>query len=53
MVAIAAAAVDEVIGIAREIESRELAIVTEALGGATIAEARAKHGYHVLQRHDQ
>ena len=36
----------------REIEARELAILTEALGGATIAEARAKHGYHLLQRHD-
>ena len=52
VVAIAAAAVDEVIGIAREIEARELAIVTEALGGTTIAEARAKHGYHALQRQD-
>jgi regulator of RNase E activity RraA len=52
VVSIAADDVDEVLGIAREIEARELAIVTEALAGATIAEARAKHGYHALQRHE-
>ena len=52
VVAIAANAEAEVIGVAREIAAREEAIVADALAGATIAEARARHGYHVLQRRD-
>jgi regulator of RNase E activity RraA len=42
----------EAIGIARGIEQREAAIVVDALAGASIAEARARHGYHELQRRD-
>jgi regulator of RNase E activity RraA len=52
VVAIAAAAEDEVVAIAREIHERETAILAEALAGSTIAEARARHGYHKLQRGD-
>ena len=41
---------DEVLGIAREIAAREAAVLRRALGGATIAQARAAEGYHTLQR---
>ena len=40
----------EVLEIAEMIHSREESILAAALGGATIAEARAKYGYHDLQR---
>jgi len=50
VVAIASGAEAEVIEIARGIAAREEAILADALGGATIAEARARHGYHLLQR---
>jgi len=52
VVAIAQAAEQEVLEVARGIAAREEAIVAEALAGATIAEARARHGYHSLQRHE-
>jgi 4-hydroxy-4-methyl-2-oxoglutarate aldolase len=42
----------EVIEVARRIAEREEAILAEALAGASIAEARSRHGYHVLQRPD-
>lgn len=41
---------DDVLEVAEMIQAREKAILTAALGGATIAEARAKYGYHDLQR---
>lgn len=53
VVVIAAAAEDEVLALAREIAARETAILAEALAGASIAEARARHGYHVLQRRNR
>ncbi|WP_037817901.1 MULTISPECIES: RraA family protein [Amycolatopsis] len=43
---------DDVLEVAEMIQAREEAILTAALGGATIAEARAKYGYHDLQRAD-
>ncbi|WP_037362179.1 RraA family protein [Amycolatopsis orientalis] len=43
---------DEVLEVAEMIQAREEAILAAALGGATIAEARAKYGYHDLQRAD-
>jgi regulator of RNase E activity RraA len=52
VVAIAQHVEAEVVEIARGIEQREAAIVADALAGASIAEARAKHGYHELQRRD-
>jgi 4-hydroxy-4-methyl-2-oxoglutarate aldolase len=53
VVSIAAAVEQEVLEIARGIAEREAAIVSEALNGATIAEARARHGYHDLQRRSE
>ncbi|MCX5563530.1 RraA family protein [Streptomyces sp. NBC_00038] len=41
---------EEILGVAREIEQREAGILAAALEGATIAEARARYGYHLLQR---
>ena len=40
----------EVAGLAAGIAEREDAITAAVLAGATIAEARARHGYHTLQR---
>ncbi|MGY1824621.1 RraA family protein [Geodermatophilus sp. SYSU D00079] len=40
----------EVLGIAREIEEREGAILAAALAGSSLREARAAQGYHELQR---
>jgi regulator of RNase E activity RraA len=50
VVAIPAAVETEALEIARGIAEREEAILGEALAGSTIAEARARHGYHDLQR---
>jgi 4-hydroxy-4-methyl-2-oxoglutarate aldolase len=50
VLAIAQEAEQEVLEIAHGIAEREQAIVTEALAGSSIAEARARHGYHNLQR---
>jgi regulator of RNase E activity RraA len=52
VVAIAQDVEQEMVDVARGIAEREEAIVAEALAGASIAAARAKHGYHVLQRRD-
>lgn len=49
VVVVPASRVDEVAGIARRVELVEGAIVTAVLGGASLAEARAEHGYHALQ----
>ncbi|GAA2593360.1 RraA family protein [Actinomadura fulvescens] len=40
---------DEVVDIARRIDRAEEAIIEAVRGGATLAEARAEHGYHSLQ----
>jgi regulator of RNase E activity RraA len=50
VLAIPAAVESEVIEIGRTIAAIESAILEDALGGATMAEARARHGYHGLQR---
>lgn len=50
VVAISTDVEQDVIELARGIAEREEAIVADALAGASIAEARARHGYHVLQR---
>lgn len=42
----------EVLEIAESIDQRESSILAAALAGATIAEARARFGYHNLQRKD-
>lgn len=42
----------EVTALAGEIGATEDAIATAVVGGMTIGEARAKHGYHTLQRQD-
>jgi len=44
---------DEVLAIARAISESELAILSAVLGGASLAAARASHGYHTLQRRDR
>ncbi|MDX3313904.1 RraA family protein [Streptomyces sp. NPDC054884] len=48
-VAVPTARWDEVADIARRIDRVEDAIVEAVRGGATLAEARARHGYHSLQ----
>ncbi|MFF6804154.1 RraA family protein [Streptomyces sp. NPDC012616] len=48
-VAVPAARWDEVAGLARRIDRVEDAIVEAVRDGATLAEARARHGYHSLQ----
>jgi regulator of RNase E activity RraA len=48
-VVVPAARWDEVIGIARRIDEVEQAIVQAVRDGATLAQARTRHGYHSLQ----
>lgn len=48
-VAVPAARWDEVLGIAQRIDDVEDAIVAAVRDGATLAAARAQHGYHSLQ----
>jgi regulator of RNase E activity RraA len=48
-VAVPAARWDEVADIARRIDRVEEAIVEAVRDGSTLAEARARHGYHSLQ----
>jgi regulator of RNase E activity RraA len=50
VVAIPAAALADVVGLAVGIADREERILADALAGSTIAEARAAYGYHELQR---
>lgn len=52
VLAIAREAEQEVLGVAHEIAAREEQIVADALGGMSIREARARHGYHTLQRQE-
>ncbi len=42
----------EVLRVAEEIAAREQSIVAEALTGSTLGDARARHGYHQLQRQE-
>jgi len=46
------AIVPDVVTIAVEIERREGSILRDVLAGASIADARAAHGYHTLQRRE-
>jgi regulator of RNase E activity RraA len=43
----------EVIEVASWIARRESVILADALAGTTVAQARARHGYHELQRREQ
>jgi regulator of RNase E activity RraA len=43
---------DEVAEICAGIAAREDAIVADVLSGTSLTEARARHGYHLLQRHE-
>jgi regulator of RNase E activity RraA len=43
----------EVLEICVQISSREASILTDVLTGTGIAEARRKHGYHLLQRQEE
>jgi len=44
---------DEVLEICNSISARETAILADVLSGVGIAEARKRHGYHLLQRHEE
>lgn len=50
VVRVPAAVEEQVLEICRTIAAREEKIVADVLGGTTLAEARARHGYHSLQR---
>jgi regulator of RNase E activity RraA len=52
VVAVPRAAEEQVLEICAAIEAREDAIVADVLSGSSLTEARARHGYHLLQRHD-
>jgi 4-hydroxy-4-methyl-2-oxoglutarate aldolase len=43
---------DEVLRICNEISTREAGIVEDVLAGSSLADARARHGYHLLQRRE-
>jgi len=49
VVIVPAERVDEVLALARDIERVEDAIVQDVSSGATLRDARARHGYHSLQ----
>lgn len=50
VVVVPQSAEEAVLQVAKEISERESAIVADILAGSTLAAARAKHGYHKLQR---
>jgi regulator of RNase E activity RraA len=52
VVAVPQAAEEQVLDICTAIEAREAAIVADVLSGSSLTAARARHGYHLLQRHD-
>ncbi len=52
VVAVPPAAEEQVLEICTAIQAREDAIVADVLSGSSLTEARARHGYHLLQRHD-
>jgi 4-hydroxy-4-methyl-2-oxoglutarate aldolase len=43
---------DDVAAVSVQIAAREEAIVTDILAGTSLADARKRHGYHLLQRHE-
>jgi 4-hydroxy-4-methyl-2-oxoglutarate aldolase len=43
---------EQVLEISTAIAEREDAIVADVLSGTTLAEARRRHGYHLLQRRE-
>jgi regulator of RNase E activity RraA len=43
---------DDVAAVSAQIAAREEAIVTDILTGTSLADARKRHGYHLLQRHE-
>lgn len=43
---------DEVAAVSAQIAAREEAIVTDILAGTSLGDARKRHGYHLLQRHE-
>lgn len=43
---------NQVLELCTEISVREAAIVSEVLSGTSLADARRRHGYHTLQRHE-
>ena len=53
VVAVPAEVVDEVLDICERIAAREAAILVDVLAGMKIAEARRRHGYHLLQRQEE
>ncbi len=53
VVVVASEVEDEVLEICVQIASREASILAEVLAGTGIAEARRKHGYHLLQRQEE
>lgn len=52
VVAVPAQIEDQVLAICAEISAREAAIVADVLAGASLAQARRRHGYHQLQRRE-
>lgn len=52
VVAVPSAAEEQVLEVCAGIAEREEAILADVLAGTSLAEARRKHGYHVLQRHE-
>ena len=50
VVAVPRAVEDQVLEVCAAIAEREEAIVADVLSGASLTEARARHGYHLLQR---
>jgi regulator of RNase E activity RraA len=52
VVAVPRAVEDEVLEVCAGIAAREDAIVADVLSGTSLTEARARHGYHLLQRQE-
>jgi 4-hydroxy-4-methyl-2-oxoglutarate aldolase len=52
VVAVARDIEDRVLEVCSDIATREDAILAEVLSGSSLAEARKRHGYHLLQRHE-
>lgn len=50
VVVVPAERAEEVLALAETIATREAAILADALGGQSLRDARATHGYHFLQR---
>ena len=50
VLAVPAELVDQVLGVCTVVSEREEAILADVLAGRSLAAARARHGYHLLQR---